>query len=631
MTDTGLLWPDHTRPDDLELIEKVPLEDRPLPSSTYDALRRTAAELPDATALLVLPDGKRWQAPVETTYAELLDRVHREANLLAALGVGRTDAVGLLSVNTGGLVSALLAAEAVGIAAPVNPALRHDHVAGLLQRAGARVLIASGPELEPQVWELARRLAGELRMDALLALRPTGAAAPAPELDAVEGVTVAYLDDAARARDASRLAVPEPAPDHLAAFFHTGGTTGTPKLAAHTHRMQVVDAWAVALIGPADPTWTVFAALPLFHVNALVVTTLAPLLRGHRVVWGGPLGYRDLALVRSFWQVVERYGIAAMSAVPAVYAGLSGVPVDADISTLSLAIVGAAPRPQAVRDAWLTHTGMPLTEGYGLTEATCATARSFPGSGRPGTVGQRLPYQQVATVSADPSTGAWRFLGPDEVGTLAISGPTVFPGYVVGRDQRGPVLDAGGKVRDGWLDTGDLGTVSADGFVSLTGHAKDLIIRGGHNIDPAAVEAVFREHPAVVDAGVVGRPDRHSGEVPQAFVVLRDETVDPEEIRAWAASRVPEPAAAPRHVTVLPVLPVTAVGKPYKLGLRVIATREELTEALADAGVPVPPDETWCDQQDGRVTVVLPAPPAEGAHTAAAAVLDSYALDWRFA
>ncbi|MFI5101573.1 MAG: AMP-binding protein, partial [Actinomycetes bacterium] len=491
-------------------------------------------------------------------------------------------------------------------------------------------LIASGPELEPQVWEMARRLAGELGIDALLALRPTGAAAPAPALDAVEGVTVAYLDDAARGHDASRLAVAEPAPSDLAAFFHTGGTTGTPKLAAHTHLMQVVDAWAVALIAAGDPTWTVFAALPLFHVNALVVTTLAPLLRGHRVVWGGPLGYRDLALVRSFWQVVERYRIAALSAVPAVYAALSAVPVDADISTLALAIVGAAPLPQAVRDAWLTHTGMPLTEGYGLTEATCATTRSFPGSGRPGTVGQRLPYQQVATVSADPSTGAWRFLGPDDVGTLVISGPTVFPGYVVGRDQRGPILDAGDKISDGWLDTGDLGSVSADGFVSLTGRAKDLIIRGGHNIDPAAVEAVFREHPAVVDASVVGRPDRHSGEVPQAFIVVRDETANPEEIRAWAASRVPEPAAAPRHVTVLPVLPVTAVGKPYKVGLRVLATREELTAALAGAGVPVPPSETWCDQLDGRVEVTFPAPPDEGARKAAAAVFDTYVLDWRF-
>ena len=631
MTDTSLLWPEHTGPDDLELIEKVRLDERPLPETTYDALRQTAARTPDATALLVLPDGERWQSPEQTTYGELLARVHREANLLAALGVARADAVGLLSVNTGGLVSALLAAEAVGVAAPVNPALRQDHVAGLLQRAGVRVLVASGPELEPQVWELARRLAEELSMEALLALRPTGAAATAPELVGVDGVTVAYLDDAARAHDASELVVPAPAPGDLAAFFHTGGTTGTPKLAAHTHRMQVVDAWAIALMGPADPTWTVFAALPLFHVNALVVTTLAPLLRGHRVVWGGPLGYRDLPLMRSFWQVVERYRIAAMSAVPAVYAGLTALPVDADISSLSLAIVGAAPLPHAVREGWLAHTGKPLTEGYGLTEATCATARSFPGEGRPSTVGQRLPYQHVAAVAADPETGAWTFLGPDEVGTLAINGATVFPGYVVGRDARGPVLDAGDKVREGWLDTGDLGSVSADGFVSLTGRAKDLIIRGGHNIDPAAVEAVFREHPAVVDVGVVGRPDRHAGEVPQAFVVVGDETVDPEEIRAWAANRVLEPAAAPRHVTVLPALPVTAVGKPYKVGLRVIATREELTAALAEAGVPVPPNETWCDQQDGRVTVTFPAPPDERTRAAATAVLDTYALEWRFA
>ena len=172
---TDLLWPPSSSPEDLAAIEAVPLADRGLPASTYALLSRSAAEHPDRTALLVMPDGARWRSPLRLGYAELLERVTREANALTSLGVRRTDAVGLLSVNTAGLVSALLAAQAAGIAAPVNPVLDPEHVAALLRRADVRVLVAAGPELAPQVWELAGRLARELGLDALLALRPTGA------------------------------------------------------------------------------------------------------------------------------------------------------------------------------------------------------------------------------------------------------------------------------------------------------------------------------------------------------------------------------------------------------------------------------------------------------------------------
>jgi fatty-acyl-CoA synthase len=226
-------------------------------------------------------------------------------------------------------------------------------------------------------------------------------------------------------------------------------------------------------------------------------------------------------------------------------------------------------------------------------------------------------------------SGRWRFLPPGQRGSLAVSGPTVFPGYVAGRNADGPVLDPAGKVTDGWLDTGDLGSVSDDGFVTLTGRAKDIIIRGGHNIDPAEVEEVLRRHPAVVDAGVVGRPDQHSGEVPVAFVVVGDRCADADEIRRWAADRVPERAAAPKAVTVLPALPLTAVGKPYKLGLRILATRHELAARLAAIGYRVP-DDGWCDQHDGQIAVALPPPPDATLRAAVCDLLDRYPLTWRF-
>jgi len=304
----------------------------------------------------------------------------------------------------------------------------------------------------------------------------------------------------------------------------------------------------------------ILAALPLFHVNALVVTLLAPLLRGRPTLWAGPLGYRDQAFARTFWRVVERYRVAAMSGVPSVYPALAQLPVDADSSSMRFCIVGAAPLPRAVVDAWQTRTGLPLLEGYGLTEATCASSRSFPAAPVAGSAGQRLPYQQLKAVSIDPDTGAWTDEPPGQAGTIAITGPTVFPGYLVGRDPDGrPVLDGLGKLHDGWLDTGDLGSVDADGFLRLSGRAKDVIIRGDHNIDPYLVEDALRSHPAVTDAAAVGRIDQHAGEVPVAYVTVR-EPVDSAELIARAVEHVAEPAAAPKDVVVVPALPHTAVG-----------------------------------------------------------------------
>jgi fatty-acyl-CoA synthase len=365
--------------------------------------------------------------------------------------------------------------------------------------------------------------------------------------------------------------------------------------------------------------------LPLFHVNALVVTLLAPLFKGQRVVWAGPLGYRDTKLFANFWRVVERYRISFMSGVPTIYAALADRPVEADISSLRFALVGASPLPKAVREKFESTTGVPLLEGYGLTEATCASARSFVAHPVPGSVGQRLPYQQVKTIEVT-ADGEWVDVPTGVVGVLAIGGPTVFPGYVVDRGPDGPVLDGLGKLHRGWLDTGDLARVDDDGFVHLAGRAKDLIIRGGHNIDPAVIENALMAHPAVTGAQAVGRPDVHSGEVPVVFVTLAPgANATPEELRAWAAQRVPEQAAAPKTVTVLDTIPVTSVGKPFKPALRAQASRAAVAEALRDM-----PTVTGVHGvvEDGTVVAVVGL--TRGAdETPVTQVLNRFVLTWR--
>lgn len=616
------LWPRYSSPDDVVDIERTPLSERGLPASTYELLCRAARLWPDRTAAAVLANTERWQEPVKLTFAELLANVNRIANLLAEIGVGRQDTVALLSPNCQELISATLAAQAAGIAVPINPGLSEDHIAELLQRSGARVLVAAGPDLDPFVAEAAFSLAKKGLVDYVLLMSPTGQA-PAGPAATVGDASVDYLTRRAADASSERFHGDQPGPGDLAALFHTGGTTGTPKLAAHTQANEIADAWMIAANDFLDEDAVYFAALPLFHVNALVVTVLAPLFKGQSVVWSGPLGYREPALYSVFWKLVEHHRLTAMSAVPTVYATLAATPVNADISSLRHAMVGASPLPAAVRASFETATGVALIEGYGLTEATCVSVLSVPGAtGSPH--GCRLPYQEVKAVHVDDA-GRWHDVGPGTRGLLVIKGPTVFPGYVIGNGPDGLLLDGLGKLRDGWLDTGDLGQVDEDGFVQLTGRAKDLIIRGGHNIDPAIIEDALFTHPEVTGAAAVGRPDRHAGEVPVAYVTLvAGATTRAEDLIRWADDRVGERASSPKSVTVVDQLPVTAVGKPYKLALRADATRAALSEALREMPAVYAVE---ADIEDGTIVVTVSAD--EASHAAVKCVLDEYGVRWR--
>jgi fatty-acyl-CoA synthase len=584
----------------------------PLPESTYQLLLDAAGAWPDGIATQWIPDPADYTCCLAWTYAELAGTVTRIANALTALGVRRGDAVTLSSASTSMLYAATLAAEAAGIAAPVSPALSGERIAELIRRTGSRVLVAAGPELDPQLWQRLVGVARQAGMTAVLALRPDGARGVPPALDgdaaaghAPDGrpLTVAYLDEVIAGQPDGRLAGADPPEaDDLAAFVHTGGTTGAPKVAAHTHANQLACGRGIAVCSGLAAGEGMLGGLPLFHVNALIVTGIAPMFSGARVVWPGPAGYRDKALYARFWTIVEHYRIAAMSAVPTVYATLAQVPVDADIHSLRVPIVGAAPLPASVREAFAAHTGLHLLEGYGLTEATCVSTWTRPGEERPGSVGRVLPGQQVKAVRI--GDGPWADCAPGETGVLVIGGPAVFAGYVTDPGLGGPRVSREGIVRDGWLDTGDLGMVDAGGFVFLTGRAKDLIIRGGHNIDPRVIEDGLLRHPGVRAAVAVGRPDRHSGEVPVAYVVPagpgRFEEAD---LLAWAATAIDEPAARPKRIYPVTEIPVTAVGKHFKPALIADAAVRAVTEALAQAGLT--DARATAAYEDGRLVLTV--------------------------
>ncbi|MFE3055787.1 hypothetical protein [Nocardia sp. NPDC059239] len=220
-------------------------------------------------------------------------------------------------------------------------------------------------------------------------------------------------------------------------------------------------------------------------------------------------------------------------------------------------------------------------------------------------VGRALPYQQVKAVRLAADGLSFDNCDTGELGVLAIKGPSVFPGYLCS-GPTGPQPDPSGVIIGEWLITGDLGRIDTDGFVYLTGRAKDVIIRGGHNIDPQLIEDTLLAHPDVAEAAVVPRPDPHSGEVPAAYLVLRaGADPDPDELREWAIQHAPEPAAAPKYLHTIPAIPVTAVGKVNKVALRHDSVNRVVRQELQDDE---PLAEISVHERDGRAHAEIRLP-----------------------
>ncbi len=371
-------------------------------------------------------------------------------------------------------------------------------------------------------------------------------------------------------------------------MFCTGGTTGAPKIAVRLHGNEVANACSVGQcfgdeIGPGV---TMFCGLPLFHVNGVLVTGLVPFSKGAHVVLGAPAGYRGDGVVARFWEMVEHYKINFFAAVPTLYASLMQVPVGGrDISSLKYGFCGAAPMPAEVFRSFQNATGVKILEGYGLTEAVCVSSINPPqGEKRVGSIGLRLPGQQMKAVLLDEKGDYQRDCAVDEVGLLVVSGPNVFIGYSSPEHDKGLWLDCGDGRR--WLNTGDLGRQDADGYFWMTGRKKELIIRGGHNIDPTSIEEPLHQHPDVQAVAAVGRPDAYAGELPVAYVQLKPGSATTEaELIEFARSRIGERSALPKHIRIVPQLPLTAVGKIFKPALKYAEIKDSISAALTNAGV----------------------------------------------
>lgn len=576
------------------LVERLPEQ------SILDVFEATAERQPDATAITMLMTGAPDEEPRQVTYSQLLGMIRGAANLFSELG-GPAPGVAYMLPSLVETHATLWGAETAGYAVPINFLLQPDAIAELLKASDARILVTLGPHPQLDIWEKALELRAAIPELVLVRVSPPGT----PE---EEGV-IDFLT-AMQAQPTNHLVFGESRRgDDVAAYFHTGGTTGVPKLVSHTHRSQLVSAFGgVAMYGFA-PDDVITGTFPLFHVAGTIAAGLCVFMAGSQLVIMSPAGLRNPVIIEGFWQLVARYKASLVAGVPTALGAVLQVPIgDHDISSVRAGITGAALLPPAVGEKFRSETGANLYEVFGMTEASgLISIDPLNGPGGVSSVGWALPYTQVDILKLNPDGSLGDVCAPREIGVIAIKGEHVSPGY------RDPDHNAN-VFKDGLLNSGDLGYKDESGRIYIAGRSKDLIIRSGHNIDPAMIENVMVQHPSVALAAAVGQPDAYAGELPVCFVELNPgANVGVDELQSHAQDHIDERPAWPKAIHVIDAIPLTTVGKIYKPSLRCEAARLMITDLVHDkfelTGFQV--DVTDGGARGMRVTVTLQAGNAE--------------------
>ncbi|MET7904633.1 AMP-binding protein [Streptomyces sp. NPDC005355] len=501
------------------IVALLPCRNTSLTTRSQEASMHLSV-LPDARALRD-PGGQAIADDTATlTNAQFAEAVRRAAAALSGLGVGRGDVVAIMLPNTVEFITAMFAAWRLGAAVtPVNPSLTAVEVEYQLGDVSAKVVVTTAEG----------------------AAKVSGAAAVCTDLSAPSGAGSVDVMAEYRRED-------------LALVIYTSGTTGRPKGVMLDHANIAAMCAMTIEAFELDAAAHSLLVLPLFHVNGIVVSTLSPLLAGGRATVAGRF---DAA---SFFPRVAVARPTYFSAVPTIYAKLADLPADSPVDTSSLrfAICGAAPASAELLRKFEARFGVPVIEGYGLSEGTCAsTVNPLHGERKAGTVGLPLPGQSIRVVDPDGSetTGG-------AAGEVLIQGPNVMRGYL-NRPQ-----ETAATIRDGWLHTGDIGCLGEDGYLVLVGRTKDMVIRGGENIYPKEIEEVVHQLSDVLEAAVVGRPHPVLGEEPVLFVSLvTGGVLDEEGIYRHLRGRLSK-FKLPAAIFIVDAIPKNAVGKIDKPTLR---------------------------------------------------------------
>lgn len=535
----------------------------------HDLIARGPLGDPEAEAVLYLRSPLD-PNPVAMSGDHLMGCIKAAENFLRAAGIGRDDAVAILLPIGPATIAAVFGAAACGIAEPLNLLFTREAIIAQLNAIEAKLLLVPPPGLPGGLFE---------KIDGVQQHVPSLRRVVIVPLDGTisfDGEVLrpdpAWRDDYGSCAEASEA-------DRVAVMLPTGGTTGHPKVARINHRAMVASCVSSQMALDYRKGDRCMIALPLFHVGGLFVGVGACLSAGTTIFIPGPAGARDPALISNFWRIVERYRLTHAGNVPTTLGALAEIPVgDCDISSLRVTPTGASVCPPEIERRYLARWGGACVQQvYGMTELAGAIAHDVAGvRPRPNSVGTRNPMVELAILAGGT---LHREPWPSPTGELLTRGPQVFPGYVDDKQTEEAFYQ-------GWLRTGDICRIDADGFIYVMGRAKDVIIRSGHNIDPRTIEDAALGFPGVALAAAVGRPDAYAGEVPMLFVSPQPgATIDPQALADFVQDKILEPPARPRAVLIVAEMPVTPIGKIFKPKLREMAAGDAARELLKAEGL----------------------------------------------
>jgi len=541
-----------------------------------DIFDEARARWPDRPCIDFL--GAKW------TYAQVGDLIDRAAAGFRRIGVGRGTRVGLCLPNTPYYVVCWFAVlKAGGIVVNFNPLYVERELVHQIDDSGTTVMVTLDLEVMlPKV----SALLGKTRLEKVVVCPMAGILPPLKRLlftlfkgkdrakVPADGRHLAFADLTGR-RETIEPAKIDPEND-VAVLQYTGGTTGVPKGAMLTHANVTANAEQIARWVPASflsGQPKMLGVLPLFHVFAMTVVQN----------FGLKLGAELILLPRfELDQVMDVIATAkptVFPGVPTIYTAINSAAEKGgrDLSSVQICISGGAPLPAEVRARFEKLTGCRLVEGYGLTEASpVVTCNPVDGEVKAGSIGLALPETVISIRT--PVTGEAE-MPVGEKGEVCVKGPQVMRGY-----WRRP-QETAEQFHDGWLRTGDVGYRDADGYIFLVDRIKDIIICGGYNVYPRAIEEALNHHPAVEEVTVIGVPDKYRGQAPKAFVKLRDgAAATPEELKAFLGDWLSK-IEMPRDIEIRAALPKTMVGKLSKKELvaEEVANTTPATDAPAES------------------------------------------------
>ncbi|MGO9048101.1 MAG: AMP-binding protein [Xanthobacteraceae bacterium] len=559
--------------------------------------------------------------PRELTFSEFVAQVRRRSNAFAALGIGSQEVIAFAAPPSETSYPTMVAGMLTATLAPINYFLETDAIIAIVRASGATVFL-----IHRSFDDGAEIISKLKRVHAALPSLRFICFGIGPE---IEGA--ADLESLVPSQSASTWNAPARccSGDRIAALLHTGGTTGRPKLVPHTEAMYQAMIESCGAGEGTAPGESIMAGLPLFHTSGALQVGLVPLLNGTRIVIPSSRGFRDPKVIPNYWRFVRRYGISIGAGVPTVLAAVSAIEPDSPVRSIKRFVVGGAPisRTTLAKVREITG-GAEVIEGWGMTE-TCGFSVMNPhGRAKIGSVGLPFPGVQVEIRRFAGNDAAGRVCETDVIGEVVARGNIVINSYV---DNRPDSFTA-----DGWLRTGDLGRIDADGYLWITGRLKDLIIRGGHNIDPAIIEEPAYQHPAVQFAAAVGKPDKYAGELPILYVQLKPGAgASEQELEEFLRERIVERAAFPKSVVILSEIPLSGPGKISKLLLRRRAIdgvfQEELDQlALSELEIQA---VTMDDALSGEIVVLrtFGAKPSSQDLWRVAATLSHFSIPYRWA